>query len=65
MVNVVSKALGWATSTFPRGVLIDIDAIGKYSDERLVICTTGSQGRAHVRSVPHGHERSPEGVGKP
>ena len=44
MVSVVSKALGWATSTFPRGVLIDIDAIGKYSDERLVICTTGSQG---------------------
>ena len=44
MVNVVSKALELGYIHIPEGVLIDIDAIGKYSDERLVICTTGSQG---------------------
>ena len=44
MVNVVSKALELGYIHIPDGVLIDIDAIGKYSDERLVICTTGSQG---------------------
>lgn len=44
MVNVlqVSKELGYIN--LPEGTLIDIDKIGIYNPEQLVIITTGSQG---------------------
>jgi len=44
MVNVlaVSQELGYLNS--PEGTLIDIDKIGMYNPEQLVIITTGSQG---------------------
>ena len=44
MLNVmtVSQELGYIT--MPEGTLIDIDKIGNYNPEQLVIITTGSQG---------------------
>lgn len=44
MVNVVTKAIELGYLNIPKGVLIDIDNIGRYPSNRLVICTTGSQG---------------------
>lgn len=44
MVNVVNVAMKLGYMTVPEGVMIDIDQIDKYSDEKLVIITTGSQG---------------------
>lgn len=44
MVNVVSVALALGYMNIPEGVLIDIDQIDSYPDEKLVIITTGSQG---------------------
>ncbi len=44
MVNVVNVALELGYLHIPDGVMIDIDAIGRYPDEKLIIITTGSQG---------------------
>ncbi len=44
MVNVVTKAIELGYLNVPNGVLVDIDNIGRYPSNRLVICTTGSQG---------------------
>ena len=44
MVNVVSKALEIGYLDIPSGILIDVDAAGKYPPEKIVIVTTGSQG---------------------
>lgn len=44
MVNVVSVAEELGYLNIPEGVLIDINDIGKYPDDQLVIITTGSQG---------------------
>ena len=44
MVNVVTKAIELGYLNVPNGVLVDIDNIGRYPANRLVICTTGSQG---------------------
>ncbi|MBR6790327.1 MAG: ribonuclease J [Oscillospiraceae bacterium] len=44
MVNVVSKAIELGYLDVPKDVLIDVDNIGRYNSERLVIITTGSQG---------------------
>ena len=44
MVNVVSTAIELGYLTVPRDLLIDADNIGRYSSDRLVIITTGSQG---------------------
>lgn len=44
MVNVVNVAMKLGYMTVPEGVMVDIDQIDKYSDEKLVIITTGSQG---------------------
>ena len=43
-MNVVTKAIELGYLNIPKGVLIDIDNIGRYPSNRLVICTTGSQG---------------------
>lgn len=42
--NVVSTATELGYINIPEGTLIGIDEIKKYSDDRLVIITTGSQG---------------------
>lgn len=44
MVNVVKVAMNLGYLNMPEGMLIDIDQITKYPDEKLVIITTGSQG---------------------
>ena len=46
MLNVVSIATELGYLKVPSGVLIDIDMIKNYTDEQLVIVTTGSQGEA-------------------
>lgn len=44
MQNVISKAVELNYIKVPEDVLIDIEDVNKYPPERLVICTTGSQG---------------------
>lgn len=44
MVNVVAKAIELGYLNVPKDVLVDIDNIGRCPSNRLVICTTGSQG---------------------
>ena len=44
MLNVVSVASKLGYLSIPDNVLIDIEIIGKYKPEQLVIITTGSQG---------------------
>ena len=44
MDNVVAKAIELGYLNAPKDILIDIDNIGRYPSNRLVICTTGSQG---------------------
>lgn len=44
MVNVIAKAAELNYIKVPDGTLIDIEDVNKYPPERLVICTTGSQG---------------------
>lgn len=44
MVNVVTKALELGYLHIPDGVLVDIDAVGRYRDDEMVLITTGSQG---------------------
>lgn len=44
MENVVNKALEIGYLDVPAGVLIDVDSVGKYPAEKMVVITTGSQG---------------------
>ena len=44
MVNATATALELGYLDIPDGTLVDIDTIGRYSDEQMVIITTGSQG---------------------
>ena len=44
MINVVGIAVELGYLRVPEGVLIDIDNISRYPEEKLVIITTGSQG---------------------
>ena len=44
MVNVVGKAMELGYLNVPDGVLIDIDTIGRYPSDQIIIITTGSQG---------------------
>lgn len=44
MENVVNKALEMGYLNIPSGVLIDVDAIERHPDNKMVIITTGSQG---------------------
>ncbi len=44
MENVVAKALEIGYLEIPSGVLVDVDAIHKYPENKMVIITTGSQG---------------------
>ena len=46
MINVVTIATELGYLKIPKGVLIDIDLIKNYTDDKLVIITTGSQGEA-------------------
>jgi len=44
MVNVVNVATNLGYLNVPEGVMIDIDQIGRYTPDKIVIITTGSQG---------------------
>ncbi len=58
--NVVSIAAELGYVKIPEGTLISIDEIKKYSDDRLVIITTGSQGEpmsALSRMASGGHRK--------
>lgn len=44
MINIITTATELGYIKCPENIFIDIDMIGSYSDEQLVIITTGSQG---------------------
>ncbi|MGN1108694.1 MAG: ribonuclease J, partial [Oscillospiraceae bacterium] len=44
MQNVIAKAVELNYIKVPENILIDIEDVNKYPPEKLVICTTGSQG---------------------
>ena len=46
MVNATATALELGYLEIPDGTLVDIDTIGRYTDDQMVIITTGSQGEA-------------------
>lgn len=44
MINVITTAIELGYLNIPEGLLIDIDLLGKYKPEQIVLITTGSQG---------------------
>ena len=44
MVNMVERASDMGYLNIPEGTLVDLDVLGRYPDNKLVIATTGSQG---------------------
>lgn len=44
MINVLNAARQLGYMNIPEGTLVDIDAISRYPDEKMVLVTTGSQG---------------------
>ena len=44
MINTIEKAIELGYMDAPKNIFIDIDTIGNYPDDKLVIVTTGSQG---------------------
>lgn len=60
MTNVLTAAIGLGYMNIPKNTLIDLDDIGKYPKEKLVIVTTGSQGEpmsALSRMAYSGHKK--------
>ncbi len=60
MTNVLTAAIGLGYMNIPKNTLIDLDDIGKYPKEQLVIVTTGSQGEpmsALSRMAYSGHKK--------
>lgn len=58
MVNVIKAAMDLGYLTIPEGMLIDVEHIGKYPKDKIVIITTGSQGEpmsalARIASSEH------------
>ena len=46
MINVIKTAMELGYINVPENTFIDIDMIKNYTDDQLVILTTGSQGEA-------------------
>ncbi|MBP0963018.1 MAG: ribonuclease J [Oscillospiraceae bacterium] len=46
MVNVVATAMELGYLNVPDNMLVDLDLVGRYPDDQLVVITTGSQGEA-------------------
>lgn len=63
MVNVVGKAMELGYLNVPDGVLIDIDTIGRYPSDQIIIITTGSQGEPMAALSRMASGRSPHGIG--
>lgn len=60
MVNVVNIALEMGYLKIPKGMLIDIDEMNRFPDERVVLITTGSQGEpmsALTRMAMNSHKK--------
>ena len=43
MVHVIEKATELGYLKVPKGMLIDIDEMSRYPDEKIVLVTTGSR----------------------
>ncbi len=46
MVNVVNTAVELGYLDIPKTMLVDLEAVGRYADNQIVVITTGSQGEA-------------------
>ena len=66
MTNVINKSLELGYLDIPQGILVDVDAAGKYPPEKIVIITTGSQGEpmsALTRMAMGDHRKVTVGAG--
>lgn len=59
MVNIVSIASELGYISLPDNILIDVDQLKNYPDEKTVIITTEAR-RVHGRIVPHGIRHAPQ-----
>ena len=60
MVNVISTAIEYGYLSVPEGLLIDIDTMNRYTNEQIVLITTGSQGEpmsALTRMAMNDHKK--------
>jgi len=60
MVNVISTAIELGYLSVPKGILIDIETMNRYENERIVLITTGSQGEpmsALTRMAMNDHKK--------
>ena len=60
MVHVIEKATELGYLKVPKGMLIDIDEMSRYPDEKIVLVTTGSQGEplsALTRMAMNSHRK--------
>ena len=46
MVNVITTAIELGYLSVPKGIIIDIETMNRYENERIVLITTGSQGES-------------------
>ena len=59
MINIINTSIELGYIKCPDNIFIDIDMIGTYTDEQLVIITTGSQGEpmAGLSRIAYGNHR--------
>lgn len=59
MINYVSVAIELNYISAPEGTIVDIDSIGKYKNQEIVIVTTGSQGEpmSALNKMAHSEHR--------
>lgn len=60
MIHVINTATELGYLTVPKGMLIDIDEMSRYPDEKIVLITTGSQGEplsALTRMAMNSHKK--------
>lgn len=60
MINVINTAIDLGYLEVPSGIIIDIDMMNRYENERIVLITTGSQGEpmsALTRMAMNDHRR--------
>ena len=60
MIHVINTAIELGYLTVPKGMIIDIDEMNRYPDEKIVLVTTGSQGEplsALTRMAMNSHKK--------
>ena len=60
MVNVITTAIELGYLSVPKGIIIDIETMNRYENERIVLITTGSQGEpmsALTRMAMNDHKK--------